>query len=86
MRGRAVELMTDNRKDRRRVRGVIGSESSSASSSRSTSPGVCGMLNRGRGRGAIAGVRVKAGVGVDEEMPGVRVTGEFPICRILFMG
>ena len=69
MRGRAVELMTERRKDLRRVWGVTGSESTSMSSwvSVSSSCGGGGMLNRARARGAMAGVGVNAVDGAGEE-------------------
>jgi hypothetical protein len=67
MRGRAVELMTESRNDLRRVWGVTGSESTSMSSWVSSSCGGGGMLNRARGRGAMAGVGVNAVDGAGEE-------------------
>lgn len=67
MRGRAVELMTERRNDLRRVWGVTSSESTSISSWVSRSCGGGAMLNRARGRGAIAGVGVNAADGAGEE-------------------
>lgn len=67
MRGRAVELMTERRNDLRRVLGVTGSESASTSSWLYNSCGGGGILNRARGRGAMAGVGVNAADGVGEE-------------------
>lgn len=67
MRGRVVELMTERRKDLRRVWGVTGSESTSMSSWVYSSCGGGGMLNRARGRGAMAGVGVNAVDGAGEE-------------------
>lgn len=67
MRGRAVELMTERRNDLRRVWGVTGSESTSTSSWVYSSCGGGGILNRARGRGAMAGVGVNAVDGAGEE-------------------
>jgi len=83
-----VELMTERRKERRRVWGVIGSSSSWSSigscsrscalscelGAASNSSGE-GMLNRARGRGK-AGVGVNASDGAGEENAVERAPGE----------
>ena len=77
IRGRAEELMTDKRKDRRRVWGVTRSSSSSTAFGagvESKSVGGLGRSNRARGRGkAGVGVIARDGAGEDaaiETTPG----------------
>ena len=77
-RGRVVELMTERRKDRRRVWGVKGSSSSGAGAWEGVarrSAGGGGMLKQARGRGK-AGVGVNALEGAGEETALERAAGE----------